>query len=209
MHIPPTRELASWRRLFPFHAHREAAGIMPRRMRFVERAEFTALCAASRSVAEVIKTLGWRTGGGAYRRVRWLIQHYEVDVPTGPGRAGRKGLPAGGRPFREQPLEVILTNGSGHTNAHSLKKRLTRGNVIPYVCADCGNPGHWNDRELRLELDHVDGNRRNWSRENLQFRCPNCHSQTPNYCKRKSARITASVARVPKVVDGAGLGPAG
>lgn len=182
---------------------------MSGRMRFIERDEFVGICATSRSFAQALRALGWSVGGGAYRRVRWLIQHYNVDVSHWSGQAWRTGLPAGGRPFRERPLEVILTNGSGHTNAHSLKKRLAKDNVIAYVCADCGNDGHWNGEELKLELDHVDGNRRNWSRENLAYRCPNCHSQTPNYCRRKSARIAAPLARVPKLVDGAGLGPAG
>lgn len=182
---------------------------MPKTMRFVEREDFTAVCATARSCAQAIRRLGWSMGGAAYRRVRWLVQHYRVDVGHWTGQGWSVGLPAGGRPFRERPLEVVLSNGSGHKNAHSLKKRLVKHNVIPYVCADCGNDGHWNGSELRLELDHIDGNRENWSKENLAFRCPNCHSQTPSYCKRKSARVRAPQARVPKLVDGAGLGPAG
>ena len=43
----------------------------------------------------------------------------------------------------------------------------------------------WNDKPLPLELDHVDGNHDNRSRDNLRFLCPNCHAQTPTWRKQK------------------------
>jgi len=48
-------------------------------------------------------------------------------------------------------------------------------------CAHCGISQEWNGKELRFELDHIDGNRSNHIRNNLEFLCPNCHSQTPTY----------------------------
>ena len=49
-----------------------------------------------------------------------------------------------------------------------------------YACATCGIKT-WNNMSIILELDHVDGNRQNNTRENLRRICPNCHSQTPTY----------------------------
>lgn len=51
-----------------------------------------------------------------------------------------------------------------------------------HKCLICGIT-HWMGEKLTLHLDHIDGNRKNWSRENLRFVCPNCHSQTNTYCK--------------------------
>ena len=45
----------------------------------------------------------------------------------------------------------------------------------------------WNKISLTLELHHKDGNKLNNTRENLQFLCPNCHSQTKTYCRKKSS----------------------
>lgn len=49
-----------------------------------------------------------------------------------------------------------------------------------YACTQCGfnkrRPD--NDRHI-LELDHIDGNNQNWTRENLRILCPNCHAMTP------------------------------
>lgn len=46
----------------------------------------------------------------------------------------------------------------------------------------------WCEKPLKLQLDHIDGNRSNNQRENLRLICPNCHSQTETYCgKSKNA----------------------
>ncbi len=45
----------------------------------------------------------------------------------------------------------------------------------------------WLGGRLVLELDHKDGNKKNSSRDNLRFLCPNCHSQTPTWRRKKSS----------------------
>lgn len=52
-----------------------------------------------------------------------------------------------------------------------------------YKCECCGI-SKWNNKRLTLQLHHIDGNRRNNNEENLQLLCPNCHSQTDNYCTK-------------------------
>ena len=47
-------------------------------------------------------------------------------------------------------------------------------------CLLCGIKD-WNDKPIKLELDHVDGNHQNNTEENLRYICPNCHSQTDTY----------------------------
>ena len=50
-----------------------------------------------------------------------------------------------------------------------------------YKCAICGI-FEWNKTPLKLHLDHINGNNRDYRFENLRFLCPNCHSQTETYC---------------------------
>ena len=50
-------------------------------------------------------------------------------------------------------------------------------------CFQCGL-GDWMGKYITLELDHIDGNNKNNTRENLRYLCPNCHSQTDTYAAR-------------------------
>lgn len=49
-------------------------------------------------------------------------------------------------------------------------------------CSECGwskvNP---TTGKVPLQIDHIDGDPHNHSRENLRVLCPNCHSLTPTY----------------------------
>lgn len=53
------------------------------------------------------------------------------------------------------------------------------------MCLHC-KLSTWLGKKIKLELDHVDGNQENNSRENLRFLCPNCHSFTNTWRKRKT-----------------------
>jgi len=48
-------------------------------------------------------------------------------------------------------------------------------------CAICKISPIWNNTKLVFQLDHISGNRKDESRENLRLICPNCHSQTPTW----------------------------
>lgn len=56
-----------------------------------------------------------------------------------------------------------------------------------FKCSECGIEQSWNNKKLKFDLDHINGDRFNNSRENLRFLCPNCHSQTDTY-KTKNHR---------------------
>ncbi len=52
---------------------------------------------------------------------------------------------------------------------------------IEEICVECGSGTEWQGKALTLHLDHKNGRRADNRLENLQFLCPNCHTQTPTY----------------------------
>jgi HNH endonuclease len=52
-------------------------------------------------------------------------------------------------------------------------------------CEICGQGELWNNNTLVLQIDHINGERRDNTPENLRFLCPNCHLQTPAFSQPK------------------------
>lgn len=52
--------------------------------------------------------------------------------------------------------------------------------VSGYKCSLCAISS-WNDKEITLEVEHIDGNSEDSSPNNVCLLCPNCHSQTDTY----------------------------
>lgn len=81
-------------------------------------------------------------------------------------------------------LEDILSNKAWQEGNH-IKKKLFAENIKEKKCEECGQNDIWNGKPLTLQLDHVDGNNRNNFIENLKILCPNCHTQTSTYSRKK------------------------
>ena len=65
-------------------------------------------------------------------------------------------------PQRNEKFRKILINERGHK------------------CECCGL-SNWLNNPITLELHHIDGDKLNFTKNNLQLLCPNCHSCTDNY----------------------------
>ncbi len=61
------------------------------------------------------------------------------------------------------------------------KKRERLFREANYACPKCGFNQRRLDGRHVLEIDHIDGNHKNETRENLRVLCPSCHALTPNF----------------------------
>jgi transposase-like protein len=84
------------------------------------------------------------------------------------------------------PLETYLIADLSHHRGN-LKRRLLREGLKDNRCERCGI-SEWRDAPLSLALHHINGDGRDNRLENLQFLCPNCHSQTENFAGRNARR---------------------
>ena len=74
---------------------------------------------------------------------------------------------------------------------HQLRRRVLNDKFMPYCCSSCGNTGEWFGKMLVLEVEHKNGINDDNSKSNLEWLCPNCHSQTPTYRNSKNRATVA------------------
>ena len=79
------------------------------------------------------------------------------------------------------PLNEILEGKHPEYQTFKLKKRLIWEKVKENKCEVCGI-SEWMNRELIMQLDHIDGDPHNHKLDNLRMICPNCHCQTDTWC---------------------------
>lgn len=88
---------------------------------------------------------------------------------------------------QKYPLEDILVENSTYAR-HCLKKRILDENLIPYICKICGQLPIWQEKEMPLILDHINGVNNDNRFENLRFVCSNCDSQLSTYKSRNKKK---------------------
>lgn len=68
-----------------------------------------------------------------------------------------------------------------HIQTSKLKDKLLKEGLKQNKCEICGIT-EWMNKPIVCQLHHINGNNDDNRLENLQMLCPNCHSQTENYC---------------------------
>lgn len=91
-----------------------------------------------------------------------------------------KGIPKPINDDRKIPLTEILQGLHPSYQTNKLRKRLIDEGLKDFKCECCGL-STWMQKNIPLELDHMDGNCYNHKIENLRIICPNCHAQTETY----------------------------
>ena len=97
-------------------------------------------------------------------------------------------------PNRYSDDQVFVVDCPLTLTGSQLKRRLIKDHGWADRCMNpsCPNPEPmWAGSMLVMQLDHVNGDRRDNRQENLRLLCPNCHSQTDTFCGRKMVREKA------------------
>lgn len=126
------------------------------------------IVATSYSYAECLRKMGKRAAGGNYKNLQKNIDLFGLDTSHMTHQAHNQG--------KEFVLFDDLIKPAG------IKRRLLKERGCS--CESCGLHT-WMERPITLELEHIDGNNRNNSKENLKLLCPNCHALTPTWRRRK------------------------
>lgn len=67
-------------------------------------------------------------------------------------------------------------------------------------CQHCGI-SEWNGKKIVLHIHHIDGDVNNNKFSNFEVLCPNCHSQTDNFCAKNSKSRKVSDAELRSALE--------
>lgn len=125
------------------------------------------IVASSKSYAECLRKMDRKPLGSNYKNLQKNIDKFGLDTSHMTHKVWNAGM-------EFVPLEEL-------SNKSLVKNRILI--ELGHQCQECKNT-EWNDKPIPLELEHIDGNNRNNSRENLTLLCCNCHAQTHTWRRR-------------------------
>jgi hypothetical protein len=137
-------------------------------------------------VAGVLRHLGLDQAGGTHAHLSRTIKAMGLD--TSHFIRHQNGAGPWSRRLAGDIL-VVLPRGAPRTNPALLRRALADIGR-PYQCEWCANSGTWRGEDLRLAVDHRDGDYDNNLAGNLRYLCPNCHSQTESFAGRSRGKYT-------------------
>lgn len=124
---------------------------------------------------EVLEKINIPRQGNNSKTLRTILDKYNIDYSHFTGRA---------RVYTINHVDISdYLNNLRKIKTSELKEKLLKEGLKEYKCEnpECGLT-EWLGKPIVLQLHHIDGNNNNNNLENLQLLCPNCHSQTENYC---------------------------
>ena len=132
----------------------------------------------SRSLSEILRRLTLKEKGSNLMSLKKYINYFGIDI----SEIGMK-LNTKQKKIRKWMNEEIFKEDS-LVDTQSAKRRILEEELLEYKCLKCDNIGEWFGEKLTLQLEHKNGKNNDHRLENLEFLCPNCHTQTKTWgCK--------------------------
>lgn len=140
--------------------------------------KLTQIVKDSITFSELMRKLGYTANrGNSFNGLKKYLIENNIDF------SHFKGKSHGTTKNIKYSLKDIMVENSVYSNMYKFKHRLLEENLLEYKCSNCGI-SEWQGKSLVLQLHHVNGNNRDNRLENLVLLCPNCHSQTHNFCRK-------------------------
>jgi 5-methylcytosine-specific restriction endonuclease McrA len=144
---------------------------------------------ASNSLADIIRYMGLKystKGSGNFRTLRRHLEKFSINTSHfDPNAARAKSLRQNVEKIKIPLTDILSGTVTYNGGSNFLKGRLYREGVKTPKCEECGLGDNWNEKPIVHQLDHVDGDSGNNKLENLRILCPNCHSQTVTFSRKK------------------------
>ena len=150
----------------------------------------------SNSYRELARKLGYTSfSGDLYNTLKEKVSNFDTSH-----------FNKNATPIKRTVENVFIENSTADQS--TLRRWYIKGEYTPYICSICGQKPIWQDKELTLILDHINGSNHDNRLENLRWVCPNCNQQldTTNgknkkiyskkyYCKDCGKEISSKAER--------------
>lgn len=149
-------------------------------MRRLSDDEMRDIVTRSVSFCDACRKAGKKPRGATLQFFTKRIRKIGIDTSHFLGKAAHAGARQTGK-CRKQTWEEILVEGhNGREKSSRLRsvfREYSNQRNIPYACSICRQVPIWNQRPLKLQIDHINNNHADNRPENLRWICPNCHTQ--------------------------------
>lgn len=133
------------------------------------------------SYSGVMRFFGKKITGGTHSHIRKMISRHGIDVGHFTGQASNCGVNHTGGPKKKTADEILTYDRrNGHKELASRLRGAMIEKGVKQECVKCGLSGTWNNKPIMLEIHHKNGDFLDNRIDNLEFVCPNCHSQESN-----------------------------
>ena len=123
---------------------------------------------------EVCEKLGLSRSGGGTKQIFNNLEEFGLNI-------NHFDKYKTGILIKDIPTNELLCENST-TTRKTIRHRILKEKLIPYICSICGQNDIWEGDLLILQLDHINGISNDNRLENLRFLCPNCDSNMNTYC---------------------------
>lgn len=130
--------------------------------------------------ADVLRDLNIPIRGRNTDTLKRKIKEYNLNISHFTFISKNKGV------SKKKSIQQYLTKNST-IKTYKLKLKLLESGLKENKCEICGCT-EWLGKSIVCQLHHIDGDETNNLLSNLQMLCPNCHSQTDNYCGQSNKK---------------------
>lgn len=123
---------------------------------------------------DVLRKLSINTIGKNSDTLKRKIEEYGIDISHFTFVSHNKGKK------QKKSIETYLTQYSTIASS-KLRLKLINEGIKENKCEKCGI-SIWMGKPITIQLHHKNGDHSDNRLDNLQLLCPNCHSQTENFC---------------------------
>lgn len=129
---------------------------------------------SSTTYSDVLRKLNLVVGAGNYETVKKAVKRLNINISHFLGYGYNR------KPVYPKTIAEVMVRNSTYNRCH-LKNRLLKTGLIKNECSICGQLPTWNNANLVMVLDHINGINDDHRLENLRLLCPNCNSQQPTF----------------------------